>query len=113
MGSSVGTRRDTLEALEFVARGVVKPTVQWAELGRMSELMEDVLKGKASWYSPLVCAGFVANYVTAGARKVRDKPRGYLNASKGGAGVWILLGYTVDGCILVHLCYRMCEAYER
>ncbi|KUI65875.1 Alcohol dehydrogenase 2 [Cytospora mali] len=46
MGSSVGTRRDTLEALDFVKRGLVKPKVQWAELERLSELMEDVSKGK-------------------------------------------------------------------
>lgn len=48
MGSAVGTRRDTLEALEFVQRGLVKPKVQWAELGRMSELMDEVMKGKVS-----------------------------------------------------------------
>lgn len=48
MGSAVGTRRDTLEALEFVQRGLVKPKVQWAELGRMSELMDEVIKGKVS-----------------------------------------------------------------
>ncbi|CAN8099642.1 unnamed protein product [Discula destructiva] len=46
MGSAVGTRRDTLEALEFVARGLVTPKVQWAELGRLGELMEDVVKGR-------------------------------------------------------------------
>lgn len=48
MGSAVGTRRDTLEALEFVQRGLVKPKVQWAELSRMSELMDEVTKGKVS-----------------------------------------------------------------
>lgn len=47
-GSSVGTRRDTLEALQFVKRGLVKPVVQWAELGRLGELMDDVVKGKVS-----------------------------------------------------------------
>lgn len=46
MGSAVGTRRDTLEALEFVARGLVKPKVQWAELERLEELMEEVVSGK-------------------------------------------------------------------
>lgn len=47
-GSSVGTRRDTLEALQFVKRGLVKPVVQWAELGRLGQLMDDVVKGKVS-----------------------------------------------------------------
>ncbi|KAJ9157885.1 Alcohol dehydrogenase 2 [Pleurostoma richardsiae] len=46
VGSAVGTRRDTLEALEFVKRGVVVPKVQWAELSKMGELMIDVGKGK-------------------------------------------------------------------
>ncbi|KAJ4394807.1 hypothetical protein N0V93_004027 [Gnomoniopsis smithogilvyi] len=46
MGSAVGTRRDTIEALEFVQRGLVKPKVQWAELERMAELMDEVTKGK-------------------------------------------------------------------
>lgn len=45
-GSSVGTRKDTLEALEFVRRGLVTPKVQWAKLGSMAELMDDVGKGK-------------------------------------------------------------------
>lgn len=46
MGSAVGTRRDTLEALEFVQRGLVKPKVQWAALASMPTLMDDVMKGK-------------------------------------------------------------------
>ncbi|POS74974.1 hypothetical protein DHEL01_v206636 [Diaporthe helianthi] len=46
MGSAVGTRRDTLEALEFIKRGLVKPKVQWAELDRLADLMDDVSKGK-------------------------------------------------------------------
>lgn len=46
MGSAVGTRRDTLEALEFVKRGLVKPVVKWAALGAMPTLMDDVMKGK-------------------------------------------------------------------
>lgn len=50
-GSAVGTRKDILEALEFVRRGLVKPKVQWADLGNMSELMEDVVKGKVSIFS--------------------------------------------------------------
>lgn len=48
MGSAVGTRRDTIEALEFVKRGLVVPKVQWGELGNLSKLMEDVSKGKVS-----------------------------------------------------------------
>lgn len=47
-GSSVGTRKDTLDALEFVQRGLVTPKVQWAELAKMGELMDDVVKGKVS-----------------------------------------------------------------
>lgn len=47
-GTAVGTRRDTLDALEFVKRGLVKPKVQWADLERLSELMDDVSKGKVS-----------------------------------------------------------------
>ncbi|PSR84271.1 zinc-binding dehydrogenase [Coniella lustricola] len=46
MGSSVGTRRDTLEALEFVSRGLVTPAVQWAELKDMERLMDHVVAGK-------------------------------------------------------------------
>lgn len=48
MGSAVGTRRDTIEALEFVKRGLVKPKVQWAALSNMPTLMDDVMKGKVS-----------------------------------------------------------------
>lgn len=48
MGTSVGTRKDTLEALEFVKRGLVKPKVQWADLERLPELMDNVKKGKVS-----------------------------------------------------------------
>lgn len=46
LGSAVGTRRDTLEALEFVKRGLVKPKVQWAALSDLSTLMDHVVKGK-------------------------------------------------------------------
>lgn len=46
LGSAVGTRRDTLEALEFVKRGLVEPKVQWASLGSMPTLMDHVMKGK-------------------------------------------------------------------
>lgn len=48
MGTAVGTRRDTLEALEFVKRGLVRPKVQWAELERLADLMDEVHKGKVS-----------------------------------------------------------------
>lgn len=46
LGSAVGTRRDTIEALEFLRRGLVKPKVQWAALANMPTLMDDVVKGK-------------------------------------------------------------------
>lgn len=48
MGTAVGSRRDTLEALEFVKRGLVKPKVQWGELESLTELMEEVKGGKVS-----------------------------------------------------------------
>lgn len=46
MGSAVGTRKDTLEALEFVKRGLVTPKVQWGTLDKLGLLMDDVIKGK-------------------------------------------------------------------
>lgn len=86
MGSAVGTRRDTLEALEFVSRGLVKPIVQQAELSNLSELMEDVVKGKVSFYllGGSVSIQHVTDYVITGAREVRDKSREYLKARTGG-----------------------------
>lgn len=48
IGSSVGTRSDILEALEFVKRRVVVPKVQWAELTELEQLMDLMSKGQAS-----------------------------------------------------------------
>ncbi|KAJ5246591.1 chaperonin 10-like protein [Penicillium chermesinum] len=45
-GSSVGTRSDILEALEFVKRRVVIPKVQWAQLEEIEELMEKLSRGQ-------------------------------------------------------------------
>ncbi|KAL1865790.1 hypothetical protein VTK73DRAFT_5061 [Phialemonium thermophilum] len=46
LGSAVGTRKDTLDALEFVKRGVVAPKVEWGKLENLAELIVDVAKGK-------------------------------------------------------------------
>ncbi|KAF5004538.1 hypothetical protein FDECE_8970 [Fusarium decemcellulare] len=46
MGSSVGTRMDILEALEFVKRRAVVPKIQWAELGDLEQLMDKMAKGQ-------------------------------------------------------------------
>jgi alcohol dehydrogenase, propanol-preferring len=54
MGSAVGTRQDTLEALDFIKKGLVKPKVQWAELDKLAELMDDVVKGKVR--NPTECS---------------------------------------------------------
>lgn len=51
-GSMTGTRKDVLEALEFVSRGVVVPTVQRGRLADMSRLILDVAKGAVSPRSP-------------------------------------------------------------
>lgn len=50
-GSSVGTRNDILEALEFVKRGVVEPRVKWAALEDIEDLMRKLSKGQVSAYS--------------------------------------------------------------
>ncbi|TPX10285.1 uncharacterized protein E0L32_008690 [Thyridium curvatum] len=45
-GSAVGTRRDILEALEFVRRGLVTPRTEWGRLEDMTTLLENVVRGK-------------------------------------------------------------------
>ncbi|KAF5008409.1 hypothetical protein FDECE_5315 [Fusarium decemcellulare] len=45
-GSSVGTRADILEALEFVKRRVVIPMIKWAELEDIEALMQKMSKGQ-------------------------------------------------------------------
>lgn len=83
-GSSVGTRRDTLEALGFVQRGLVKPRVQWAELSRLGELMQDVVKGKVSEILLIVCLlskrmKDANNSSSSGTREIRDKSQRGMN----------------------------------
>lgn len=48
-GSSVGTRADILEALEFVKRRVVIPKIKWAELEEVEKLMGKLSKGQVSY----------------------------------------------------------------
>lgn len=47
-GSSVGTRADILEALEFVKRKAVKPQVKWAKLEDIEGLMAKMSRGQVS-----------------------------------------------------------------
>lgn len=49
-GSSVGTRTDILEALEFVRRGVVVPKIKWAALKDIEGLVEKLSIGQVSAY---------------------------------------------------------------
>ncbi|KAH7002470.1 chaperonin 10-like protein [Ilyonectria destructans] len=46
VGSSVGTRTDILEALEFVKRRVVIPKINWARLDDLEGLMEKMASGQ-------------------------------------------------------------------
>ena len=45
-GSLVGTRQDLEEALDFYARGLVKPTIAECKLGDVNSVFEDLRKGK-------------------------------------------------------------------
>lgn len=45
-GSIVGTRKDMQEALDFAARGKVRPIVETAELEEINEVFERMEKGK-------------------------------------------------------------------
>ncbi|MCK2199932.1 alcohol dehydrogenase AdhP [Corynebacterium callunae] len=45
-GSLVGTRQDMAEALDFFARGLIKPTVSSCELGEVNEVLERMRQGK-------------------------------------------------------------------
>lgn len=85
MGSAVGTRRDTIEALEFVKRGLVRPKVQWAALSSMPTLMDDVMKGKVRLdFRCSMCMNFlglISLTAYSGAREIRDQPgRGIIKA---------------------------------
>jgi propanol-preferring alcohol dehydrogenase len=48
IGSAVGTRLDIQEAIEFVQRGLVMPTVQMTTLEQLSEVSEQITQGKVS-----------------------------------------------------------------
>ncbi|MEB4613510.1 alcohol dehydrogenase AdhP [Leucobacter sp. M11] len=45
-GSIVGTRQDMIEALEFYARGQIKPTVQERSLDEVNEVLDEMRAGK-------------------------------------------------------------------
>lgn len=45
-GSAVGNRRDALEVLDFVARGIIKPHVRTEKLGKLTEVFEDMDQGR-------------------------------------------------------------------
>ena len=45
-GSIVGTRKDLIEALDFYARGKVKPKVAARGLGEINEVFEEMRQGK-------------------------------------------------------------------
>lgn len=53
IGSVIGTRVDTIEAIEFVQRGLVIPKVEWAKLEDIEKLMTNVAQGKVSFFSLL------------------------------------------------------------
>ena len=44
-GSLVGTRQDLEEALDFYARGMIKPTVEEVKLDEVNEVFEGLIKG--------------------------------------------------------------------
>ena len=44
-GSLVGTRQDLEEALDFYARGMIKPTVEEVKLNEVNEVFEGLIKG--------------------------------------------------------------------
>jgi len=46
IGSAVGTRLDIQEAIDFVQRGLVNPTVQMKTLEQLSEVSEQIVQGK-------------------------------------------------------------------
>ncbi len=52
LGSSVGTRQDILDALDYVRRGLVVPTTHDARLEDMDDLILRVAQGKAGYISP-------------------------------------------------------------
>ncbi|KIW21610.1 hypothetical protein PV08_02190 [Exophiala spinifera] len=49
IGSAVGTRKDIWDAIEFVARGAVKPRVQMASLDDLSDIVKNFQKTPAKY----------------------------------------------------------------
>ncbi|OJJ65611.1 hypothetical protein ASPBRDRAFT_35810 [Aspergillus brasiliensis CBS 101740] len=47
-GSAVGNRRDALEVLDLVARGIIKPHVRTETMEKLKEVFEDMAKGLIS-----------------------------------------------------------------
>jgi propanol-preferring alcohol dehydrogenase len=47
-GSAVGNRRDALEVLDLVARGIVKPHVRTEKMENLNEVFEDMERGLIS-----------------------------------------------------------------
>lgn len=45
-GSIVGTRQDMIEALDFYARGLIKPTVQERSLDEVNDVLDEMRAGK-------------------------------------------------------------------
>lgn len=76
IGSSVGTRSDILEALEFVKRRVVIPKVQWAELTELEKLMELMSKGQVTSSKSFDALSLANRLSVTG--KIRDKALGEL-----------------------------------
>jgi hypothetical protein len=69
IGSAVGTRLDIQEAISFVERGLVKPTVQMTTLDELSEVGEQIIQGKVHPQAPepkIKLMSFLGN------RKVRN-----------------------------------------
>jgi propanol-preferring alcohol dehydrogenase len=69
IGSAVGTRLDIQEAISFVERGLVKPTVQMTTLDQLSEVGEQIIQGKVHPQAPepkIKLMSFLGN------RKVRN-----------------------------------------
>ena len=49
LGSAVGTKGDILEALEFVQRGMVKPSIQMIDLENLTNVAKDVTNTEVRW----------------------------------------------------------------
>jgi propanol-preferring alcohol dehydrogenase len=58
VGSAVGTRRDILDAVDFVRRGVVKPKVEVVKLENLTEICAKFANGTVSQAKPGVFPSF-------------------------------------------------------